>query len=300
MAEISKLQERIMGEYSIAKSYKGILRIAHIKDMGDNKDDYATDELLNPTFYGTPSELIDISGKESATSAAGYANAIKALSGGLKRYNRFVNDKLRLNRVPVTDSMGNYINWNIGFDGVTIGSNELINGYDHSNTTISGVTFQRLFPVLKTNNITVGLKKMLLGTAKGAVNQSHVDLEGASQTPMLVVQNFYDKSDVNKTYVSEVDFDSSGKNYDKVTSKYFKFNDTSSNGINEFRTVYTNTKHVVEDYDVFMYNQDNHEIIDGVHYAKVDIVNLKEYVKKLISKFKKGNVIEVPTGAVIW
>ena len=44
-----------MGEYSIAKSYKGILRIAHIKDMGDNKDDYATDELLNPTFYGTPS-----------------------------------------------------------------------------------------------------------------------------------------------------------------------------------------------------------------------------------------------------
>lgn len=300
MAEISKLQERIMGEYSIAKSYKGILRIAHIKDMGDNKDDYATDELLNPTFYGTPSELIDISGKESATSAAGYANAIKALSGGLKRYNRFVNDKLRLNRVPVTDSMGNYINWNIGFDGVTIGSNELINGYDHSNTTISGVTFQRLFPVLKTNNITVGMKKMLLGTAKGAVNQSHVDLEGASQTPMLVVQNFYDKSDVNKTYVDEIDFDSSGKNYDKVTSKYFKFNDTSSNGINEYRTVYTNTKHVVEDYDVFMYNQDNHDIIDGVHYAKVDIVNLKEYVKKLISKFKKGNVIEVPTGAVIW
>ena len=38
MAEISKLEHRIMGEYSIAKSYKGILRIAHIKDMGNNEE----------------------------------------------------------------------------------------------------------------------------------------------------------------------------------------------------------------------------------------------------------------------
>lgn len=174
---------------------------------------------------------MDISGKESSTSAAGYANAIKALTGGLKRYNRFNNDKLRLNRVPITDSMGNYLNWNVGFDGFTIGSNESINGYDPSTTTINDVTYQRLFPVLKTNNITVGMKKMLLGTEKGAVNQSHVDVEGTSQNPIIVVQNFYDKSDVNKTFIEEKTFETSEENKNEIVSRYFKYNDVQSNDI---------------------------------------------------------------------
>lgn len=294
-----------MGDYSIAKSFKGILRIAHIKDMGDNMDEYAIDELLNPSFYGTPSELIDLSGKETSSTTAGYSNAIKALSGGLKRYNRFALDKLRLNRVPVTDSMGNYINWNVGFDGLTIGSNESINGYDPSTITVNDVTYQRLFPVLKTNNITVGMKKMLLGINKGAVNKGHVDLESYTQSPLLVVQNSYDKSDVNKTFVGEKSYDNEIfeegviQKPDKV-SKYFKYNESSSNDITDFRTVYMNTKHTVEDYDVFMYNQDNFDTIDGIHYSKVDIINLKKYVKKLIDKFMKGNVVEVPSGMVIW
>lgn len=259
MSEISKIEHRIMGDYSIAKSFKGILRIAHIKDMGDNMSEYAIDEFLNPSFYGTPSELIDLSGKETAATTAGYANAIKALSGGLKRYNRFALDKLRLNRVPVTDSMGNYINWNVGFDGLTIGSNELINGYDPSTTTVNGVTYQKLFPVLKTNNITVGMKKMLLGINKGAVNKGHVDLESYSQSPLLVVQNSYDKSDVNKSFVGKKSYDNETfeegviPKPDKV-SKYFKYNEITSNDISDFRTVYMNTKHTVEDYDVFMYN----------------------------------------------
>lgn len=294
MAEISKLEHRKMGEYSIAKSFKGILRIAHIKDMGDNTNEYAIDEFLNPTFYGTPSELMDISGKESETTSASYANAIKALSGGLKRYNRFTLDKLRLNRVPVTDSMGNYLNWNVGFDGVTIGSNESINGYDPSTIELNKVTFQKLFPVFKTNNITVGMKKMLLGTAKGGVNNSRVELEGTSQTPMLVVQNFYDKSDVNKDYIIETDDETTEK------IKFFKYKETPQNEFSEFRTIYTNTKDIVEDYDVLMYNQDNFDIINGIHHAKVDVVNLKKYVKKMIDKFMRGNVIEVPSGAVIW
>ena len=63
MAKINKLDHRIMGEYSIAKSFKGILRIAHIKDV--SSDGTNTDEFLNPTFYGNPTDLMDISGKET-------------------------------------------------------------------------------------------------------------------------------------------------------------------------------------------------------------------------------------------
>ena len=49
-----------------------------------------------------------------------------------------------------------------------------------------------------------------------------------------------------------------------------------------------------------MYKQDNYDIIDNIHHSKVDVVNLKNYVRKMIGKFMKGNVVEVPTGAVIW
>jgi hypothetical protein len=32
----------------------------------------------------------------------------------------------------------------------------------------------------------------------------------------------------------------------------------------------------------------------------VDVTNLKDYVKVIINKYMKGNIIEVPSGAVIW
>lgn len=305
MAKINKLDHRIMGEYSIAKSFKGILRIAHIKDV--SSDGTNTDEFLNPTFYGNPTDLMDISGKETSKHSAGYANAIKALQGGLSRYNCYTLDKLRLNRVPVTDSMGNYLNWNVGFDGVTIGSNERINGYSPAKTNIEGCTYQKLFPVLKTNNLTVGLTKMLFGTEKGSVNDASVILEGATQTPMIMVQNFYDKSDVNKSWVGDEQTDIKiGEEIedtkDTEISRFFKYNEPQNQlgGFNEYRTIYTNTKENVQDYDVFMYKQDNYDIIDNIHHSKVDVVNLKNYVRKMIDKFMKGNVVEVPTGAVIW
>ena len=324
--KIDKLEHRIMGEYSIAKSFKGILRIAHIKDV--SSDATNTDEFLNPTFYGNPTDLMDISGKESSKQSAGYANAIKALQGGLSRYNCYTLDKLRLNRVPVTDSMGNYLNWNVGLDGVTIGSNEKINGYSPAKIKIENCTYQELFPVLKTNNLTVGLTKMLLGIDKGSVNDASVILEGATQTPMIVVQNFYDKSDANKTYLKEptvgdeetpIDIVEVDEDKQDKESKFFKYNEEQLGGYKEYRTIYTNTKENVEDYDVFMYKQDNFDIIDVedvknfdiidgendkkhhyIHHSKVDVVNLKNYVKKMIDKFMKGNVVEVPTGAVIW
>lgn len=131
-----KVTHRIMGEYSIAKSYKGILRIAHIMELVDDEPDY----FLSPTYYGNPKQLMNISGGTYAAKEYGYQTAIKGMQkgGGLERYDtrngRIGNDPLRLHRVPMTDSMGNYLNWNVGTDGVTIGSNEDINGNEFSIT----------------------------------------------------------------------------------------------------------------------------------------------------------------------
>jgi hypothetical protein len=97
----------------------------------------------------------------------------------------------------------------------------------------------------------------------------------------------------------------------------------------KLRTIYTNNKEYPEDYDVFMFRQNDYDVINdavgatnpdnflyGNDYNKnvcdviktekpvrdsiVDTVNLKDYVKQMILKYMKGNVVEVPSGAVIW
>lgn len=57
---------------------------------------------------------------------------------------------------------------------------------------------------------------------------------------------------------------------------------------------------------IYADNNYNQNICDKIKDDKpvrdsiVDMVNLKDYVKSIIQKYMKGNVIEVPSGAVIW
>jgi hypothetical protein len=73
---------------------------------------------------------MNISGGTYSSDEIGYNTPIDGMNGSINRYNssnpNIGDDKLKLNRVPMTDSMGNYLNWNIGLDGVTIGSNVVI------------------------------------------------------------------------------------------------------------------------------------------------------------------------------
>ena len=167
-----KVTHRTMGEYSIAKSFKGILRISHIMELIDGEPDY----FLSPTYYGTPKRLMNISGGTYASKEVGYQTAIKAMQkgGGIERYEenniRIGNDPLKLNRVPMTDSMGNYLNWNIGLDGITIGSNEDINGNELSITSFKQfqgekdfiVYQEKIFPVVQTRDLTIGLENKMI------------------------------------------------------------------------------------------------------------------------------------------
>jgi hypothetical protein len=172
MSEQSKIQNRIMGDYSIAKSYKGILRLSHIMELVESEPDY----FLNPFYFGNPTELMNISGGTYKGKEYGFQTPIKAMSsgGGIKRYEstngRILNDELRLNRVPMTDSMGNYLNWNVGLNGVTIGSDENINGNDYSISSFyqwqgkqrEKVYQSKIFPILETYEVTIGLENKIL------------------------------------------------------------------------------------------------------------------------------------------
>ena len=332
MAE-DKIQNRTMAEYSISKSYKGILRISHIMELIEG----VSDDFLHPTYFGNPSELMNISGGAFKSREYGYQTAIKAMeSGSIKRYEsenpRVGNDALKLNRVPMTDSMGNYINWNVGLYGVTIGSNPDINGNDLSLSSFTQrenedtqIVQPRLFPVLKTSkNLVIGLENKILENDKTGVNDSETTIESDTSPAMLIIENLYDKTLKNSTAKTLYSKKTSGDIEEEVVRSYDKATLPTGDSYTKLRTIYQNTKAYPEEFDVFMYRQNDYDVSNWAGKeieigtenkynefiekypagtaldSYVNVTNLKDYVKVIINKYMKGNTVEVPSGAVIW
>lgn len=333
---ITKQQNRIMGEYSISKSFKGILRIANIIDLIKNEEDI----FFNPAYYGKPSKLLNISGGALQSQQIGWNTPSKGMDGSIDRYSNnndlIKDDDLKVGRVPMTDSMGNYLNWNIGYTGVTIGSDENINGSSveletfKQNDIIQSdlitkknnlVLQQKYFPVLESGNIIIGLNNKEHPADKYKINKdSSLIIENRNNIGKLIIENQYDKS-----------------NPSSFTSKGKTFVQYSKEPQTKFRTIYTDDKSNVEEYDVFMYRQDNYDyfnhnyelsdiseqdknfrgndiLLNNFNFDSntnkfipkekqvdsiVGIVNLKEYVSKIINKFLKSSLVEVPTGTII-
>ena len=313
-----------MGEMSIAKSFKGILRISHILELIKNEQDV----FCNPSYYGRPTKLMNISGGTYETDEIGFRMASKGMDGSITRYGEsnalIAGDDLKVGRVPMTDSMGNYLNWNIGYNGVTIGSDENINSIAidvekfKQNDIIRQkendfIWQQKYFPVLESGNIIIGLQNKEYPSDKYKVNKdSGLIIETKNNLGKLVIENKYDKS-------NPTEYSAGGKTF--ITY-------AAPNTPKKFRTIYTDNKSKVEEYDVFMYRQDdydchnyNYEIVgksandsnvrgNDIVFQQVPnkntqidctagIVNLKEYVSKIIGKFLNSSLVEVPTGTII-
>jgi hypothetical protein len=94
---------RDVTDKKISEAYKGILRITPISDISIAEDIPSNEGVYSQAESDTSANIIN-----------GILEPTEALIGKSKRY---PNKKL-----PVTDSMGNYLNWNIGTDELTIGS----------------------------------------------------------------------------------------------------------------------------------------------------------------------------------
>lgn len=245
------MSERIMAEVSIAKSFKGILRIAHISDVESNDNDVFSNKSLYTTSDKLPKNIQNI----------GYPYALPALVGEITRYN-YPEDSLRDKRVPVTDSVGNYLNWNVGLNGVTIGSNEKINKKLLKNDSST-------FPVLITNHVIVGLEKIAIKDVKKKI-QSEASIP--------------DVDDRNR-----ITIESSNNSRGMVI---VKTNDST-------RTVYSPSR-LAKNGEVLMFRQDDYREVDGVKHYFTDFVNINDYIKEKLNKYLKGNVMEVPSGTVIY
>ena len=94
---------RDVTDKKISEAYKGILRITPISDISIEEDIPTNEGVYSQADSDTSANIIN-----------GILEPTEALIGKSKRY---PNKKL-----PVTDSMGNYLNWNIGKEELTIGS----------------------------------------------------------------------------------------------------------------------------------------------------------------------------------
>lgn len=109
-SESSEYSEyRDVQDTKISESYKGILRITNVSDVNPSEDTYDNVNLYSLDEVDNTPYLID-----------GFTYSTPVLNGKSIRYSS--TDSLKNNRIPVTDSYGNYLNWNISKTGLTIGS----------------------------------------------------------------------------------------------------------------------------------------------------------------------------------
>lgn len=283
MADVDRIQYRVMAEQSIAKTFKGILRVANVQEA-TNQDE---DVYFNPIYYGTPTKGI-------ASESTGYDSAYNVLSGSLLRYT-FPGDDYKNAKAPVTDSLGNYMNINVGADSVTFGSDELNNGNDASTAKFNQLLYnkqftqEKVFPVIQAKNAIVGLKARVNPESKMSINGGTVNIDSSPYydtiDAKLIVNNNYDHTAKNIT---------SGKTYKKLSDQ-----DTTY----KYRTIYQVTNNDLKDYDALVHYQDNididnyknNKVVDSI----VDVVNLKDYVKEKLTQYLNGNIVEIPTGTII-
>lgn len=253
------LDERDMVGKAISSTYKGILRVAN----NLNLIDYTTDTFLSKDYYTSIDDNAFYgNGTNSVYDFLSSGNAIKRF----KSENSYFNLKL-----PVTDSMGHFMNFYLGDEGSTIGT------YSETGKYIDGREFN--FSTLQSSNpIQIGLEERKAAAAKtikgGSLNIDFTpDSEGA-----LVIEN--------KHHYQGTRVVSAGN---KKVRTIFPTN-LSSTPPKKFDFLYYSQ----EDYN---YESNN----DSTVYkdCKISIKNLSDYVRIKVDNYLSNNEAPVPTGTII-
>lgn len=138
-------EERVMAGKVISDTYKGILRVGNNVELAK----YTKDNFLSTDYYFEPGSDKWVGGGINLTKTF-----LSDSSGErFKSSDNYTNIKL-----PVTDSMGNYLNFSLGAEGTLVGNYPNIGIYKE--TVDIEEENANNFPIIKTNNpIFIGLKE---------------------------------------------------------------------------------------------------------------------------------------------
>lgn len=254
---------RSVANTPITKSYLGILRVGNNIDLSNG----ISDTLLDPTYYtdntsntwvgtGTNSTRSFID-KESPNARYGYRDAYSNL------------------KLPVTDSVGHFLNFALGIEETEIGKfpstgaiRDCVDQFNDEDTIT--------FATVDTNDyITIGLSGRDLESAK-KFNGASLTIDNATDYPAtLVVNNYYHHKLVNNA-------DSISKN----TSQY------------NLRTIIKD-KETYKKYDAFIYNQENFKLAGNNKDCIISIDNIKNYVNNRLVNYVNDNKRELPAGTIV-
>lgn len=272
---IIKNPARIMADKSISKSFKGILRIAHILDGDTSDDSNKLSQLFYRNFRAMENrKLVNIDGKPDKENVTGYP---KAYPYGLDETNpiaRYKSDDPFINaKLPICDSLGNYVNINIGLNGIVFGSDENIGkAYTEKVSLDSGELCDKYFPVLKARGLVLGMTEIKKTSEKKLRNKN------------------------SKIVISDSDANNE--------AKLIIDNGTIPDKENRLRTIYTAEPGSYTENWGMVYQQENwgRESFnaDKTIDCKAGMVDLVEYVKERIDKYIGSNTIPVPAGSIIW
>jgi hypothetical protein len=276
---------RDMSGKAIKATYKGILRISNnwslINEQGD--------EFLNETYYyddTNTNKNISWFGDSSHTAVDSTYKFIAESSE--KRFKDETSVYTHL-KIPVTDSMGNYLNFRLGVDGACVGFDISPGQFSSGKETLGDKKDKSGFSILNVNSegIHVGLSPLKHFKDK-TISGGH-----------LIIDNITDNTTDSTDSVGEHSNDAAKlviKNY------YYHTKDgiASTPDGKSYRTIFSHN-HNPEEYSAFVYDQENYEksedsnIID----CKVTLENIKDYISEKVEDYLKLQVPTVPTGTII-
>lgn len=255
MSDNEKISARIVGDQPIAKSFKGILRVSNVKEPTNSPDVF-----LHKDYYGEYKS----NEKMPLWEPVGDQNMEPVLTGENERY--VIGDRYTELRIPVTDSIGNYMNFSLGSAGSLIGSNS-----STGNWTLNGVPFY----ILDSETINIGLEPIKSINEK-SISGGLLAIDNGSTPAKLVVDSYYKHGATYDGNFVEIDED------EKIRKTIYEANISP------------------QQYDAFLFNQEYFSENGTERHNTVKLKNLRDYVSDKVESYIKFNTTEVPTGAIIW
>ena len=247
---------RDMANKPIEETYKGILRVSNNINLKEND----IDKFLNENYYI----------KDEDDADKWFGNGINTThyflseTESVKRF-RSTDNYTNL-KLPVTDSMGNYLNFSLGCDSSLIGWEPATGIIDLIKGQFQSETDSNTFPAVDAKIIYLGLServKKSLKTATGA----NLEIESSETIPgVLAIKNDKVQGEVDTNY--------------------------------QYRTIFEPNKKPKYE-DALIHRQENYKKKGECIDSYVNFENLKDYVAGRVEEYFRNNNVTIPTGTII-
>lgn len=255
MSEI--IEERNVGNKPIKSTYKGILRISNNLNLFSDRPD----DFLSSTYYYN---LADKNAASNTWDGTGINETYDFLteSINIQRFQN-LNDKYTNLKVPVTDSMGNFLNLFLGIDGSTIG----INAKENTDFDVVSINEDKA--------LYLGLSKYNNIAQKTAVG-ANIIIENNSNNS-LIIKNNYCYNDDSVVKIDE-NIETIFPAFTEITKKY----DVLGYIPNKTEAAAENS---------------NEEVANNVEKCTISLINLSDYIDKNSDMSTK--LSPLPPGTII-